>query len=154
MKTETHCRKSGSVIFLIGLALVVFLFFGILVWTWSLRKQVKARTAELEMSQERYRLLVENASEGVVVITGDRVAFINPRALQILGCTEEELGAKMLFDIVHPADQGIVLDFYFNTLKKEDIVLQYPFRIITEKTSRNGFSTIRSRSNGTRSPAF
>ena len=102
-------------------------------WTWSLRKQVKSRTAELEMSEERYRLLVENASEGVIVVTGEKVAFINPRALQILGCTEEELNTKTLFDIIHPDDQNIVLDFYFNTLKKEDVVLQYPFRIITRK---------------------
>ena len=119
--------------FLISLFAVVFLFLGILVWTWSLRKQVKLRTAELEMSEERYRLLVENASEGVIVVTGEKVAFINPRALQILGCTEEELNAKTLFDIIHPDDQSIVLDFYFNTLKKEDVVLQYPFRIITRK---------------------
>ena len=77
--------------------------------------------------------LVENASEGVIVVTGEEVAFINPRALQILGCTEEELNTKMLFDIIHPEDQSIVLDFYFNTLKKEDVVLQYPFRIITRK---------------------
>jgi len=119
--------------FLISLFVVIFLFLGILAWTWSLRKQVKSRTAELEMSEERYRLLVENASEGVIVITGEEVAFINPRALQILGCTEEELNAKMLFDIIHPEDQSVVLDFYFNTLKKEDVVLQYPFRIVTRK---------------------
>jgi ABC-type amino acid transport substrate-binding protein len=103
---ETRVRN-----FLISLFVVIFLFLGILVWTWSLRKQVKSRTAELEMSEERYRLLVENASEGVIVITGEEVAFINPRALQILGCTEEELNAKMLFDIIHPEDQSIVLDF-------------------------------------------
>jgi PAS domain S-box-containing protein len=120
-------------IFLISLFAVVFLFLCILVWTWSLRKQVKSRTAELEMSEERYRLLVENASEGVIVIIGEEVAFVNPRALQILGCAEEGLNTKMLFDIIHPEDQSIVLDFYFNTLKKEDVVLQYPFRIITRK---------------------
>ena len=85
------------------------------------------------MSQERYRLLVENASEGVIVVTGEKVAFINPRALQILGYTEEELNAKTLFDIIYLEDQSIVLDFYFNTMKKEDVVLQYPFRIITRK---------------------
>ncbi len=125
---ETRIRN-----FLISLFVVVFLFLGILTWTWSLRKQVKSRTAELEMSEERYRLLVENASEGVIVITGEEVAFINPRALQILDCAEEDLNTKMLFDIIHPEDQSIVLDFYFNTLKKEDVVLQYPFRIITRK---------------------
>jgi PAS domain S-box-containing protein len=119
--------------FIISVFAVVLLFLGILFWTWSLRKQVKLRTAELEMSEERYRLLVENASEGVVVVVSEKVAFINPRALQILGCTEEELNTKTFFDIIHPEDQNIVVDFYFNTLKKEDVVLQYPFRIITRK---------------------
>ncbi len=119
--------------FLIIFVIVDLLLLSILIWTWSLRKQVKLRTAELAMSEERYRLLVENASEGVTVIVGEKIAFINPRALQILGYTEEELNTKTLLDIIHFEDQNIVLDFYFNTIKKEDVVLQYPFRIITRK---------------------
>jgi PAS domain S-box-containing protein len=125
--------ETGVHYFIIGVFVIVLLFLGILFWTWSLRKQVKLRTVELEMSEERYRLLVENASEGVIVVVGEKVAFINPRALQILGCTEEELNTKTFFDIIHPEDQNIVVDFYFNTLKKEDVVLQYPFRIITRE---------------------
>ncbi len=119
--------------FLVIFIVLGFLLLGILVWTWSLRKQVKQRTAELAMSEERYRLLVENASEGVIVVIGERIAFVNPRALQILGYTEEELNVKTLLDIIHFEDQNLVLDFYFNTMKKEDVVLQYPFRIITGK---------------------
>lgn len=118
---------------IIGLLLTATLFFAILGWSWSLRKQVKLRTRELEMSQERYRLLVENASEGVMVVTGEHVAFVNPRALQILGCSEEDLNTGTPLDIVHPDDRNIVLDFHVNTLKKEDAVLQYPFRIVTKK---------------------
>ena len=125
--------ETGIHYFLISFIVIDLLFLGILIWTWSLRKQIKLQTAELEVSEERYRLLVENASEGVIVVIGEKIAFINPRALQILGYTEEELNAKTLFDIVHFDDQNIVLDFYFNTMKKEDVVLQYPFRIITKK---------------------
>jgi len=132
-ESTNSLRETRVRYFLISFLVVVILLLGILMWTWSLRKQVKLRTAELESSEERYRLLVENASEGVIVVTGEKVAFVNPRALQILGCAEEDLNAKTLFDIVHPEDQNIVLDFYFNTLKKEDAVLQYPFRIITRK---------------------
>jgi len=132
-ESKNSLRETRVRYFLVSFLVVVVLLLGILIWTWSLRKQVKSRTAELESSEERYRLLVENASEGVIVVTGEKVAFINPRALQILGCAEEDLNAKILFDIVHPEDQNIVLDFYFNTLKKEDAVLQYPFRIITRK---------------------
>ncbi len=132
-ENKNSLRETKVRYFLISFLVVTVLLLGILIWTWSLRKQVKSRTAELEASEERYRLLVENASEGVIVVTGEKVAFINPRALQILGCAEEDLNARTLFNIVHPEDQNIVLDFYFNTLKKEDAVLQYPFRVITRK---------------------
>ena len=118
--------------FLISLFAVIFLFLGILMWTWSLRRQVKSRTAELELSEKRYRLLVENASEGVIVYQ-QKSSIYRSRALQILDCTKEELNTKTLFDIIHPDDQNVVLDFYFDTLMKEDVVLQYPFRIITGK---------------------
>jgi PAS domain S-box-containing protein len=111
----------------------IFLFIGILVWTWLLRKQVKLRTAELAISEERYRLLVENASEGVIVVTGKKIAFINPRALQITGLTKEELNAEALLNAIHTDDRNTVLDYYFNTLKNEDAVLQCPFRITTGK---------------------
>ncbi len=116
-----------------GFLAVGFLFLSILAWIWSLRKEVKIQTAELIKSKERYRLLVENASEGVIVVVDKQVAFINPRALQITGYSEEELNAGKLAESIHPDDQNIIFDFYSNTLKREDVVLQYPFRIITGK---------------------
>ncbi len=116
-----------------GFLAVGFLFLSILAWIWSLRKEVKIQTAELKKSEERYRLLVENASEGVIVVVDKQVAFINPRALQITGYSEGELNAGKLAECIHPDDQNIIFDFYSNTLKREDVVLQYPFRIITGK---------------------
>lgn len=118
---------------LFGLLAFGILFLSILTWIWSLRKEVKTQTAELKKSEERYRLLVENASEGVIVVVDEKATFINPRALQITGYSKEELNNGKLAECIHPDDQNIIFDFYSNTLKREDVVLQYPFRIITGK---------------------
>ncbi|HVN95315.1 MAG TPA: response regulator [Syntrophorhabdaceae bacterium] len=118
---------------LFSLSVIGILLLAILGWTWSLRRQVKIRTAELRKSEERYRLLVENASEGVMVVIREKIVFINQRALNILDSSEEELKARLLTDIVHAEDQNMVLDFYQNTLNREDVVLQYPFRIVNSK---------------------
>ncbi len=58
----------------------------ILLWSWSLRRQVARRTAELSESERRYRTLFERAPVGVFSTrsSGEPVA-VNPTLAKILG---------------------------------------------------------------------
>jgi PAS domain S-box-containing protein len=62
-------------------------------------------THELSASEERYRRIVETASEGIwVVDAARRIAFVNPRIAQWLGTTEAAMQGRPLDDFVDPSD--------------------------------------------------
>ena len=58
----------------------------------------------LRKSEERYRLLVDNAGEGIFIDQDDAILFPNPKAREILGYSAEELAAVRFSDLVHPHD--------------------------------------------------
>jgi len=114
----------------IGLGLVLVLLFSSLLWTWSLRRQVFVRTRELRRSENQYRLLVDNATEGVIVMCGDQFVFANSRAAEIFGFSVEDLLGQDIRDTIFPDDLGMVMDRYLRRLDGEDVPTYYSFRII------------------------
>jgi two-component system cell cycle sensor histidine kinase/response regulator CckA len=69
----------------------------------------KARMeAELKQSEERYRTLVENTHEGILVIQEGSTKFFNNQMLELSGYSASELSAMPLLDLVHPADRDTV----------------------------------------------
>jgi PAS domain S-box-containing protein/putative nucleotidyltransferase with HDIG domain len=112
----------------IGILALLALSLGL---TWILRRQIRIRTLDLHKSEEKYRLLVENATEGVVVSSGDSLVFANPAAAAITGYTIEELVGKRIADLVHPDDLIMVFDRYHRRLRNDDVPSHYSFRLVT-----------------------
>ena len=65
------------------------------------RKQAEEALRE---SEERYRTLVDSAITGIYVRRGDKLLFVNKRAVELSGHSEEELLNMPMLDIVHPED--------------------------------------------------
>jgi len=63
-------------------------------------------------SEERYRVVVENAQEGVVVVQDNEPVFINDAVGVILGYSMEELKGLTPFDLIHPNDALIARDLF------------------------------------------
>ncbi len=59
----------------------------------------------LRQYEQNYRLLVENASEGVVVIRHGTCIYANPQILEISGFSEEELVPGPALGFIHPDDR-------------------------------------------------
>jgi len=60
-------------------------------WSWSLRKQVRRRTAELQNSEEQYRLLADNTLDVIWTMTPETVfTYVNPAIEQLTGHTPGE----------------------------------------------------------------
>ncbi len=77
-----------------------------------LRDITERRRAEdgLRVSEQRSRLLVENANEGIVVVQDDGVAFANRRTLEImerLGYTMDDFRGVPLEQYIHPEDRQL-----------------------------------------------
>jgi PAS domain S-box-containing protein/putative nucleotidyltransferase with HDIG domain len=92
----------------------------------TVRKQAEAALKE---SEEKYRLVVDNASEVIIVVQDGMFRLVNPAGEAIMGLSEQELKLTPFLSFVHPDDQAMVLDFYQKRLQGEDIPVRYIFRI-------------------------
>jgi len=91
------------------------------------RKQAEEAIRE---SEEKYRLVVENANEAILVAQNGIMLFVNPKLSEILGCPEEELIGKSFAQFIHPDDREMVLDRHVRRVKGETPPSIYPFRVV------------------------
>ncbi|MEW6266700.1 MAG: PAS domain S-box protein [Thermodesulfobacteriota bacterium] len=85
----------------------------------------------LRESETRYRLLVDNASEGLAVIQVGRIRFVNDRMRQILGYPESELLSKSMIMFLYPEDSARVLDLDAKGIEGQPAPNIIEFRILT-----------------------
>jgi diguanylate cyclase (GGDEF)-like protein/PAS domain S-box-containing protein len=86
--------------------------------------------AELSESEERYRLLVENANEAILVIQDTAAKFVNSRAIAAFGYSEEEFRSISILDLVHPEDRGLVTERYLQKIGGDPTPTRYIYRTI------------------------
>jgi PAS domain S-box-containing protein len=84
----------------------------------------------LRESQEKYRLVVENASESILVAQDGRLGFVNPKTVEITGYSEQELMSRPFVDFIHPDDRAMVAERYQKRIAGEHPPDVYPFRVI------------------------
>ena len=65
----------------------------------------RAMVQALQLSQERYRAVIEHVGEGMVVIQQERIVFVNFRATEILDATKSEILHHGFLHRLHADDQ-------------------------------------------------
>jgi PAS domain S-box-containing protein len=96
----------------------------------------KQAEEKIRESEEKYRVLVENAGEVILVAQDGCLKFVNRRVFDLLGYRPEELEGKPFADYIHPEDRKTVVERFVKRLEGEDLPHVYPFRII-DKTGEN-----------------
>ncbi len=87
----------------------------------------------LRENERKYRLLVENANDAIIILQNGRVLFPNPRALAITGYSLEELTKIDIEDLLHPEDKEMVIEKYEESLSGQEIERPYTFRLVTRQ---------------------
>jgi len=85
--------------------------------TEELEKEVaERRMAEIRLreSEEKYRLIFENANNGIILIIDRKIIMINPKTLEILESSPANLIGGCLLDFVHKEDRDM-LDKYLSS---------------------------------------
>ncbi len=88
------------------------------------------REEELRQSEERYRLLVENARELVVVIQDGVFRYVNPRAEALTGFTSQELLGQQFLDFVAPEDRESVRQRYLARMEGQVLCEVFLCRVL------------------------
>ncbi|MDD5344123.1 MAG: PAS domain S-box protein [Smithella sp.] len=92
------------------------------------RKQAENNLLE---SKERYRIVVENAHEAIIINQDTNVVFANNAAAEQIGYSKETLTSGAFTNFIHPEDRNLVTEYSTKRLRGEEVPSIYSFRIIT-----------------------
>lgn len=84
----------------------------------------------LRRSQEQYRLVVDNVSEGMVVVQHGKFIFANPALLRLIGYDEQEILGKEFLPLVHADDRKFMVANHTRRAKGEAFESKYDFRAL------------------------
>ncbi len=92
---------------------------------------------ELQRSEERFRALIENSSDVVVVLDAERrVSFFSPSAAEQLGWTDLEAVQRGWAELVHPDDRGRSRELEQGALAAQGITVHFVRRQLHHGSSR------------------
>lgn len=94
----------------------------------------KLTESALRRSEKEYRLLVENATEGILIIHDGIIEYANPHILELSGYSEKELTNRRFIEFVRPEDQKLLTNAYSMLLKGKEVEELFSFKI----DSKNG----------------
>jgi len=83
----------------------------------------------LRESEEKYRILVENANDAIYIAQDGVIKFPNPKAEELTGYSAEEAAEMPFVNFIHPEDREMVFASYQRRLKGEEPPSPYSFRI-------------------------
>lgn len=99
----------------------------------QLRRDMDARAeveAALRQSEERYRLLVETAQEGIVVAQDGFLAYANPAVSAVTGYSTTELKAWPFSHYVFPEDRELLQEIHKRRLEGKEVAQRCQLRIL------------------------
>jgi PAS domain S-box-containing protein len=86
----------------------------------------------LRESEEKYRLLVDNADTAIFIAQDEVIKFPNPKTVELVGYPADELSKIPFVSLIHPEDKDMVLKRHRSRLKGEKLPNSYTFRIINK----------------------
>jgi PAS domain S-box-containing protein len=95
-----------------------------------LEEEVEKKTGALRVSEEKYRAVVDNASEAVFIAQNEVIPFANPSTSRLSGRSSEALRTGSFVEWVHPDDRELVVDRHIRRLNNEEVPTEYEFRIV------------------------
>ena len=105
--------------------------FGVSVENALLYENLSHKISELRESEARFRSVVENANETIVVAQDESVKYCNNQITDLTGYLPQEMLSRNFTDFIHPKDMEAVLTEYQTRLSGEKPAGSYSIRIIT-----------------------
>jgi len=97
----------------------------------EMENDFKQKTIQLRRSQLKYKNIIKDSVDMVVIIQAEKIKFINPKTLELTGYPEEELLNTKFIDMVHPDDRTHVMDRCRRWLRKDkEVHLIDMFRVL------------------------
>jgi PAS domain S-box-containing protein len=93
----------------------------------------KRAVQALRESEEKYRRVVENANEAILVAQDRYLRFVNPKATKMSKYTEAELLTKPFLYLIHASDRVRMAELYRRGLEAPESSTHHNFRMIDKQ---------------------
>jgi PAS domain S-box-containing protein len=90
----------------------------------------KAAAKALAESEAKYRTVVENANEGILVTAGGRILYSNPKGVELTGVDMQTALSRPFIEFIHPDDRELVMNNHVRRLRGELVDNYYQFRVL------------------------
>ncbi len=100
---------------------------------WADITERKNTETALRDSEEKYRALVEQSFQGIMILQDGRIAFANGALAQEAGYSVEQMlsfSSQEVFEFIHPDDRECVLSRMRERLEGKEIPPRYEFRLV------------------------
>jgi PAS domain S-box-containing protein len=94
---------------------------------------------KLRESEEKYRVLVERADDGIILVQDAVMMYVNPRMAELLGTTVEELTGSLIAEYIDPIDVERVTGRHRRRLAGEDLPSIY--EVLLKRTDGRSVET-------------
>ena len=101
----------------------------------EIRERQRAENA-LRESEEKYRILVDNAETAIFIVQDDLITFPNPMTFELTKYSADELAQVPFAELIHPQDRYIVIERHRKRLKGEDTNHSFDFRLIDKNGNK------------------
>lgn len=91
--------------------------------------QEKKYREALKQSEEKYKILFDNAQEGIVVIQNRHLVFFNPMILKLTGYNSIELQSMPINNLIHDADFQVIEEVYARVSNDDRFNFKINFRL-------------------------
>jgi PAS domain S-box-containing protein len=98
-------------------------------WQVDTSKQLRVEIDKRQDSEAKYRAVVENVSEGLLVTAAGRILYANPKSLTFTGLNQETAQSRPFIEFIHPDDRAMVLDKHQRRVRGEEVENHYQFRV-------------------------
>ncbi|MGC9324641.1 MAG: PAS domain S-box protein [Desulfomonilia bacterium] len=102
-------------------------------------RPIKKFQDKLRESEQKYRILVEKAQDGIFVYQDHTFKYTNPKFRELLGYTQEELVHMGLKDIVRPELAELIEGRYARRIRGERVPEQYEISLVGKDGSWRAF---------------
>jgi PAS domain S-box-containing protein len=101
----------------------------------QLRRRLLSGQRALRLSEENYRLLIENSLTGVLVYREETILFANTRCAGLLGYSPSSLAGRNVWEIFHASDRERVRTMAEQRKRGDSIALRFEARLLTADCS-------------------
>jgi len=109
------------------------------------KESIKGKKAEedLRESEHRYRILVENASESILVLQDGMIKYVNKKAEETFGYSRQEFQTIPIFEVIHPDDREQVIKRYLDKIHGNTTSSRHAYRLL-HKNGQTRWAEIKS----------